>query len=526
MDQGALIGIVSLILGLIGGVAILQVYRLMQYKKNINSAKKDADKIISRAKSKASKIEKSAEDRAKDFERKAKKNAEVEVKKQKQRLTQEEKNLKRKEADLVEELKGKETELEEAVAEYKEKEERLTIAQDRIKSLDKEATERIDQLKAKLERVATLSEDQAKAELKKAFEDEVRKSCEEDIQKIEAEAESRAKDKAQRILVTAISRFASEVATERTTSQIGIAGEEMKGKIIGREGRNIRALEAATGVDLIIDETPDTVVISCFDPVRREVAKEGIDRLMRDGRVHPSRIEEVIAKVKTDIYGTIKEDGEKACVDLGLSGIHPNVMQMLGSLKYRRSHMQNIYKQSIEVGYLAGLLASEINTSVNWARRAGLLHAIGCSVDHTFEGSYAKVGSEYLKKHGETDQVCQAVRCHNGEKEAVSLLDHLVQAAYNLTMARPGAKRSMMESYIKRLEDLESIGNSFDGVSRTFALQAGKEIRVLVDSGKVTEDQSQMLVRDIARKIEREIHYGRQIKVSVVRETRIVEHAR
>ena len=410
--------------------------------------------------------------------------------------------------------------------ELDEKSERISIAEERLDALEKDAEKEKGQLLKKLEAVASMTAEQARTELTNSLEEEARKAAESTLQQIEDEAKKDASKRAKQVLASAISRYASEVATERTVSIIGLTSDEMKGKIIGREGRNIRALEAACGVDLIVDETPESVVISSFDPVRREIARETLKRLMEDGRVHPARIEEVVSKVKTDISSTIKEDGEKACNELNITNVHPAILNLLGSLKYRSSHMQNLYKQSIEVGYVAGLLASEIGAKVQWARRAGLLHAIGRAIDHTVEGSYAEVGAEFAKRHGEKEYVCQAIRSHSGEKQAVSVLDNLVQAAFNLTEARPGSKRSMMEGFIRRLKDLESIGNSFDGVSRTFAVQSGKEVRVLVDSGKITDDQSKMLVRDIARKIERELNYPGQIKISVVRETRMVEHAR
>jgi ribonuclease Y len=519
-------GIVSILLGLGLGAGLLHFYSVIQGNKKKEAAQKEADRIVNRAKSQVSKIEREASNNAKDFEARARKNAEVEIKKEKQKLLQQESQLKEREVQIQKEYKKKEEDLFRQQKEVKDRTDRLAIIEDRIKKMESEAQDNTQKLQKKLEAVSTLTAEQAKEELKIALEEDAQKLAAQEIEKIEQEARKEADIKARQILTTAISRYASEVATERTVSIVGLTNDEMKGKIIGREGRNIRALEAACGVDLIVDETPESVVISSFDPVRREIARLTLLKLMEDGRVHPGRIEEVVTQVKARLQESIKEDGERACFDLGIANMHSSLQNLLGTLKYRQTNMQNLYKQSIDVAYIAGMLASELNANVKVARRAGLLHMIGRAIDHTVEGSYASVGAEFARRHGEDDQICQAIRCHNGEVEARSLLDHLIQAAYNLSESRPGAKRNNMEGYIRRLEDLESIGNSFDGVSRTYAIQAGKEIRVLVDSGKITDDQSKMLVRDIARKIERELNYPGQIKVTVVRETRIVEHAR
>jgi ribonuclease Y len=300
----------------------------------------------------------------------------------------------------------------------------------------------------------------------------------------------------------------------------------MKGKIIGREGRNIRALEAACGVDLIIDETPETVIISSFDPVRREVARRSLEKLMEDGRVHPARIEEVVEKVKSELFASMREEGEKVCFELGVHNVNPNIIKALGGLKYRQGDGQNLLAYSQEVANLAGLIAEEIGADEKAARRAGLLHAIGRALDHTFEGSSAQAGAEFCKRNGEKDEIVHAIRAHSDEVKPESALAHIVQSAYNLARSRPGARRANLDTFIRRLSDLESVANSFDGVARTYAIQSGKEIRVIVDSGKVTDDQATMLSRDIARKIERELNYTGQVRVAVVRETRIVEHAR
>jgi ribonuclease Y len=307
---------------------------------------------------------------------------------------------------------------------------------------------------------------------------------------------------------------------------MALTSEEMKGKIIGREGRNIRTLEALCGVDLIVDDTPEAVVISGFDPVRRELAKRTIEKLMEDGRVHPARIEEVVEKQKTELNKVLRDEGEKSCVELGITNIHAEIQKAIGSLKFRHTHTQNLLNHAMETAYLAGVMAGEIGVNVGLARRAGLLHDIGKSVDHTVEGSHAIVGADFAKKFGETEAVCHAIRAHHNEEAPTSVLAHIVQAANLMSKSRPGSRRPGMDNFINRLADLESIGNSFDGVMRTFAVQAGREVRVIVEASKVTDDLAVMLSRDIARKIEREMPHLGQVKIAVVRETRSVEMAR
>ncbi|MCB0341754.1 MAG: ribonuclease Y [Pseudobdellovibrionaceae bacterium] len=521
-----LTGVIGLLAGAVFGVLGLYIYRQMLDEKVRDFAKVEADRIMSKAKSNANRLERDAQKKAKDFEVRARRNAENDIRKEKQKIQQVEGQLKNKESRLEKEYQKKAETLQSKLGETDEREQRLEIAEQRIKDLEKQTTGKINELQEKLEAVANMSTDQARHELKTALEEDARREASQKLSHIEEEALKEANKKARQILSTALARYASEVTTERTVTSLPLSGDEMKGKIIGREGRNIRALEAACGVDIIIDETPDSVMVSSFDPVRREVGRRTLLKLMDDGRVHPARIEEVVDKVKKELLRDIKEDGEKACFDLGIPNVHPEILNLLGSLKYRSSATQNLYEHSLEVGYVAGLMAAEIGADVKLARRAGLLHDIGKSIDHTVEGSHAIVGADFARRHGETDQVVHAIRAHHGEEEPQSVTAHIVQAANEFSKARPGARRSSMQNFIRRLEDLESIGNSFDGVERTFAIQSGKEIRVLVDSGKITDDQSVMLSRDIARKIERELNYPGQIKVNVVRETRMVEHAR
>ncbi len=517
---------ICLIVGLLLGGGVFAFYRKMMDQKNRTSAALEAERIINKAKSQATKIERDTQARSKDFENRARRNVEAEIKRDRQKIQNTETGLKDREQKLDREYRRKEEQLENRIRETQEHSEKLKISESRIKDLEDKTLQQTQEVARKLESVSSLTATQAKQELMSMLEDDVRKESVGRLNQIEQEARSEADKKARRILAMSIARYASEVASERTVASIPLSSDEMKGKIIGREGRNIRALEAACGVDLIIDESPEAVVISSFDPVRREVAKKSLERLMDDGRVHPARIEEVVEKVKSELISSMKEDGEKACFDLQVHGVNPAIINLLGQLKYRQSDTQNVLQHSIEVGTFAGLMAAEIGFDVKLARRAGLLHDIGKAIDHNTEGGHAVIGAEFARKHGEKEAVVHAIKAHHDDEKADTVLDHLVQAANNLSKARPGARRNMMETYIRRLEDLESVANSFDGVARSFAIQSGKEIRVLVDSGRVTDEQSQMLSRDIARKIERELNYPGQIKVTVVRETRLVEHAR
>jgi len=327
-------------------------------------------------------------------------------------------------------------------------------------------------------------------------------------------------------MALAIQRYAGEYVAERTVSVVALPSDEMKGRIIGREGRNIRALEAATGIDLIIDDTPEAVILSGFNPVRREVAKIALEKLIADGRIHPGRIEEVVAKAEAEVEQAIKEAGDQAAFDLGVHGIHPEILKLIGRLRYRTSYSQNVYMHSLEVAFLCGIMAAELGVNVKQAKRAGLLHDLGKAVDHEVEGSHAVIGAEIARKYGETPKIVHAIMAHHEDEKPNSILAVLVQAADALSGARPGARREMMETYVKRLEDLERIATSFNGVTNSFAIQAGREIRVMVSSELVNDDQAVVLAKDVAKKIEAEMTYPGQIKVHVIRETRAVEYAR
>jgi len=517
--------ITAIICLLVGGAVVFIVKRLQDENKK-KSARIEAERIINKAKSEAAKLKKDSETKAKDFEARARKNVEADIHKQKSTLKNKESQLERRLKEIEDQFKNKMEENERYLNSLKDREEKIAISENRIKDLEKKGETHIAELKQKLESVAAMSQDEARRQLLNALEDEAKQEAAKKIAQIEDEANKEADKKAKRILATALSRFASEYTSERTVSVLALPNDEMKGKIIGREGRNIRTLEALCGVDLIVDDTPEAVVISGFDPVRRELARRTIEKLMEDGRVHPARIEEVVEKQRNELMKSIKEEGERHVMELGLPNIHPELVKIIGSLKYRSYQGQNALNQALEVAHIAGLLAGEMGVNVKLARRAGLLHNIGKAIDHTAEGSYAFVGAEFAKKYNESEEICHAIRAHDEEEKPHSVLAWIVHAAYILSSSRPGARRPQIDSFVHRLEDLESIGNSFDGVLKTLALQAGKDVRVLVESSKVTDDQAVMLSRDIARKIEREMPQAGQIKVTVVRETRSVEHAR
>lgn len=518
--------VIPTIIGLVLGGFVVFFVKKVKDDNTRKSAKSEAEKIVSRAHSESAKIKKDSENRAKDFEIRARKNVEAELHKQRSQLKNKEGQLDRRLKELEDQQRQKIEEIERSRAHLKDREEKIAITENRLKDLEGKTDEQIQQLKRQLENVASMTAEEAKRQLFEAIEDQAKQEAAKKVAVIEEEANKEADRKAKRILSVALSRFAAEYTTERSVSVLSLPSDEMKGKIIGREGRNIRTLEALCGVDLIVDDTPEAVVISGFDPVRRELARKTIEKLMEDGRVHPARIEEVVEKQRGDLMKAMKEEGERVVVELGIPNLHQELVKLIGSLKYRSTHAQNALNHSLEVAYIAGLIAGELGYNVKAARRAGILHDIGLAVDHTAEGNHAFVGAEWAKKYGENEDICHAIRSHHEDEKPNSILAWIIYAANILSQSRPGARRPQMDAYVHRLEDLESIGNSFDGVLKTFALQAGKEVRVLVESSKVTDDQAVMLSRDVARKIEREMPQLGQVKITVVRETRSVEHAR
>ncbi|HXO42541.1 MAG TPA: ribonuclease Y [Thermoanaerobaculia bacterium] len=378
----------------------------------------------------------------------------------------------------------------------------------------------------RLEQIAGLTAQQARDELVRTMEDDARIEAAHIVKRIEDEAREQAHKQAQRIIGMAVQRSASDYVSETTVSVVMLPNDEMKGRIIGREGRNIRALEMATGVDLIVDDTPEAVILSGFDPYRREVARVSLERLIGDGRIHPARIEEVVEKVKAELDQRILHEGESALLELAIPGMHPELVRLLGRLRYRTSYGQNVLQHSREVAFLAGTMAAELKANVQVARRAGLVHDIGKAIDREMDGTHLQIGIDLLRKFGESEDVVHAMACHHGDYDPQTVEAVLVTAADALSAARPGARREILETYVKRLEKLEEIASGFKGVQKTFAIQAGREIRIIVDSGKLSDEQSLWLSKDIARKIEAELTYPGQIKVTVIRETRSIEYAK
>jgi ribonuclease Y len=484
----------------------------------LESARKEADAV----RKEADTIRKEAEIQAKDVVFQAKAEWENEVRELRRELQGQEKRLVQKEENL--DRKGEQLDSRDQELQRRDQQllERDRLLQERNTEIDR----LVDEQRRKLEQIAGLSAEDAKQQLVDMMESEARHDAAKRIKQIEDEAREVADKKAKNILSLAIQRYAGEYVAEKTVSVVPLPTDEMKGRIIGREGRNIRAIEAATGIDLIIDDTPEAVIISGFNPVRREVARLSLERLITDGRIHPSRIEEVVKKAEEDVDKAIREAGEQATFDVGVHGIHPEIVKLIGRLKYRTSYGQNVLQHSLEVAFLCGIMAEELGLNAKHAKRAGLLHDLGKAVDHEVEGSHALIGAELARKYGENPKIVHAIAAHHEEEKPDSILANLVQAADALSGARPGARREMLETYVKRLQDLERIGTAFNGVTSCFAIQAGREIRVMVASEAVSDDQSHVLARDIAKKIENEMTYPGQIKVNVIRETRAVEYAR
>ncbi len=396
----------------------------------------------------------------------------------------------------------------------------------KLEAREAELAELVDAERAKLERIAGLTSQQAKEELIRSLTDEARMEAAHLVKRVEDEAREQASREAQRIVGMAVQRSASDYVAETTVSVVALPNDEMKGRIIGREGRNIRALEALTGIDLIVDDTPEAVILSGFDPLRREIARTTLERLIADGRIHPARIEEVVDKVRAEFDEKIRQEGEAALLELNIGNVHKELVRLLGRLRYRTSYGQNVLQHSKEVAFLAGTMAAELKVDVVVAKRAGLFHDIGKAVDREMEGGHLHIGVDLLRKYGENEAVVHAMACHHGDYDPESVEAVLVTASDALSAARPGARREILETYVKRLEKLEELAGSFKGVQKTYAIQAGREVRVIVDCKRVNDDQAIWLSRDIAKKVEADLTYPGQIKVTVIRETRSVEYAK
>ena len=502
---------VALLIGILVGIQI----RKKKAEREISSAEDEAKRIINEAIKSAESKKREALLEAKEEILKNRAEYEKEVKerradmqRQERRLQQKEENIDRK-TDAIEKK-------EEALA---EKHDAILKEQDEIKLIKRSQTEM-------LERISGFTADQAQEYLIQQVESEVTHETAMKIKEIEARAKDEADQRAREIVATAIQRCAADHVAEITVSVVPLPNDEMKGRIIGREGRNIRTLETLTGADLIIDDTPEAITVSCFEPVRREVARLALEKLIADGRIHPTHIEEMVEKARREVDAVIRAEGERAVLETGVRGVHPELQKLLGRLHYRTSYGQNVLQHSIEVSHIAGMMAAELGADVTAAKRAGLLHDIGKAVDHEMEGTHIQLGVEFCRKYKEKEDIIHAIQAHHGDVECKTLVACLVQAADAVSAARPGARRENLENYIKRLEKLEEITSDYPGVEKSYAIQAGREVRVMVKPEQVSEDQMVILAHDLARRIESELEYPGQIKVHVLRETKVVEYAK
>jgi ribonucrease Y len=507
-------------LGVGGFVAVLHRRKLDE--SGIASAEQMAGQIVEDAKKEADTIRKEAVIQSKDTVLEAKSEWEKEARELRREIQSQEKRLLQRD----EHLDRKSLQIDGREEDLVQRERALPQLEEKLRNREKEAEALVCRQAETLEKISGMTAEEAKRIIIAGMESEARHDAAKGIKQIEDEAKETADKKAKEILALAIQRYAGDYVAEKAVSVVPLPSDEMKGRIIGREGRNIRAIEAATGIDLIIDDTPEAVIISGFNPVRREVARLTLERLVVDGRIHPARIEEVVAKAALEVDEAIREAGEQATFDVGVHGIHPEIIKLVGRLRYRTSYGQNVLQHSLEVAFLCGIMASELGINIKQAKRAGLLHDIGKAVDHEIEGSHAVIGADLARKYGESPKIVHALAAHHEDEKPETVLAVLVQAADALSGARPGARREMLETYVKRLEDLERIGTSFHGVSSCYAIQAGREIRVMVSSDEVSDAQSHILAKDIARKVEAEMTYPGQIKVNVIRETRATEYAK
>ncbi len=515
--------LISFLLGIAGGLIVGGViffilgvtYRKKVAEKEIGSAEEEAKRIINEAIKGGENKKREMLLEAKEEIHKTRTEQERENKERRNELQKQERRLQQKEESLDKKLdihEKKEEELAKKVAAVQKQQDEVTL----IKKGQLEM----------LEKISGMTQEEAKTYLLNNVESEVRHETAMKIKEIEAQLKDEAEQKAREIITTAIQRCAADHAAEATVSVVPLPNDEMKGRIIGREGRNIRTLETITGVDLIIDDTPEAITVSSFDPVRREVARLALEKLIADGRIHPTRIEDMVEKARREVDHTIKLEGERATFETGIHNLHPELIKLLGRQKYRTSYGQNVLNHSIEVAHIAGLLASELGVDVTLAKRAGLLHDLGKSVDHEMEGSHVQLGVELARKYKENPIVVNAIEAHHGDVEPQSIVACLVQAADAISAARPGARRENVENYIRRLEKLDELTNSFPGVDKSYAIQAGREVRIMVKPEEVSEDSMILLAHDLARKIESELEYPGQIKINVIRETKAVDYAK
>jgi ribonucrease Y len=482
----------------------------------------EAKDLIEKAKSQAEKVTKDAQQQAKDKLASADREFEFQTREKRQKMNETERRLIHKEENVERKIQG----LDRREREIGGKERRIAQREKEVDLQEEKANDLLKKQTEELERVAGLSQEDAKNQLIKKIEDEARLEAVQVVRRVEEDTRSRSRQLAGEIISSAIQRSAAEHVVETTVSVVDLPSEDMKGRIIGREGRNIRALEMATGVDIIVDDTPEAVILSSFDPVRRETARLAIQKLVVDGRIHPARIEDIVENVKAELEEKIRQEGEAVAYELRVQNLHPELIKLLGKLRFRTSFGQNVLQHSKEVAFLAAAMANELGLNTHVALRAGLLHDIGKSVDREVEGTHTELSVELCRKYGESEPVVQAIASHHRDVDFPSIEAVLVQSADTLSAARPGARRELLENYIKRLEKLEGLAKSFEGVSKAYALQAGREIRIMVEAGKVSDEKAALIAKDIAIKIKNELDYPGQIKVTVIREMRAVEYAR
>jgi len=517
--------LIAVAVGIAGAVVLALVWSAVYRKRaqaQLEEARKASERIIEDARKQASARVKEADLEAKEKLLQMRSDFDKNAQRQRDEIKSVERRLQQKE----ESLDKKTQQVESRIGEVEKRDRALGDREKRVEGKEAELEALVEEQRHKLEQVAGLTAEEAKRELIRGIENEAKIDAANIIKRIESEATELGNQKAKKILGMAIQRMASDYVAENTVSVVDLPSEDMKGRIIGREGRNIRALELATGVDLIVDDTPEAVILSGFDPIRREIARISLERLMQDGRIHPARIEELVEKVRQELDQKLFEEGEAAAFSLGLTDINPEVLKLLGRLRYRTSYGQNVLVHSLEVAQLAALMAVELGVNDTIAKRGGLLHDIGKSIDREMEGTHLELGRQVLEKYGEKREVIHAMECHHGDYDPTTVEAVLVNAADALSAARPGARREILENYVHRLERLESIANQMDGVSKSFAIQAGRELRIIVNAEKITDEQSIWLSKDVARKIESELQYPGQIKVTVIREMRATEYAK
>jgi len=515
------IGVAGFLLGVLLVLTIAWLHR-RQRRSRMELAQSTAARIIEEAKKEANAIKKEAEIQARDSVLQAKVDLEKEVREARRELQSLERRLINKEENLDKRIET----VEKREAELGKREASVKIREKTVEEKTAECARLGDDAKQQLEQVAGMTREEAKKGLIEQMVEEAKHESAKRIRVIEEEAREESVRKGQKIVALAIERLAGDFVAERTVTVVPLPSDDMKGRIIGREGRNIRALEAATGIDLIVDDTPESVIISGHNPIRREIARLSLEKLMSDGRIHPGRIEEVVRKAEQEVEEAIREAGQKAIFDVGVHGIHPELVKLLGRLKFRYSYAQNVLLHSIEAAFICGMMAVELGLNEKQARRAALLHDIGKAVDHEVEGSHAIIGAELARKYGESPKIVNAIAAHHEDVKAETILAPLVDAADALSGARPGARREMLETYVRRLEELERITNSFKGVEKSYAVQAGREIRIIVQNELISDQDAAIMAREIARKIESEMTYPGQIKVTVIREVRSVDYAR